>query len=694
MTELLVTATALLCAVFLIRALLGRHVSMRLRYSLWGLVLLRLLLPVTFLQSPASVMNALPAGVPVLRTAAEPAVPAVPAEEGAPLLQSAPAPRAPIQAPAPYPAPAEPEPAPVSSPPAREPLSPQTVLFALWLSGAALVGGYFLLTNLRFYARLRRARRPVALEGCPLPVYRADFLPSPCLCGLLRPAVYLNAAALAGPATLRHVLIHELCHRRHLDNLWALLRGVCLSLWWFHPLVWWAAVLSRRDCELACDEAAVKDLGEAQRIPYGQTLISMVAARRPGPGDLLSASTAMTEGARQIKERVIQVSMKRRIKKTAVSLALVLSLLAGLCTFTGAVAQSALSPLPCPVAADPDLRLSALDLSAVSLPDFGWTGTRTAYEREVLIRYMAEYGKQFYALPGGSPWKALDVQVVPNKFKGLHSGPLGDPDWTPGENDRPYEPGNVSHANDWVTLAVRPAGGMDAVRPLFQGGVPRGTGAYADYVLLQYHVTLELENGAWTASRNRDGSVLYVSPAWNTVPPPDRGEWTESRLETWRSDLSIDLSPMVEGDGPAAWQEAGELWAEYFTNQFLRFGNTGHPGMSDDVQVLAVDLEGYEPEAGPETLFFHIQFAFRPIWGLENGAAFIAAYSGGPGGNWGYEGELADYVVVDAAVTLVRDETRNVEGKTVWKGFEFETQYAGNDQNDMSLSVPFMPNGW
>lgn len=44
-----------------------------------------------------------------------------------------------------------------------------------------------------------------------------------------------------------------------------------------NPLVWVAAWFSRLDCELACDEGALKRLGEEERIAYGKTLLQVVS---------------------------------------------------------------------------------------------------------------------------------------------------------------------------------------------------------------------------------------------------------------------------------------------------------------------------------------------------------------------------------------------------------------------------------
>ena len=60
MIELLITSSLLILAVLAARALLAGRISRRMQYALWGLVLLRLLLPVSLPQSRASVLNALP----------------------------------------------------------------------------------------------------------------------------------------------------------------------------------------------------------------------------------------------------------------------------------------------------------------------------------------------------------------------------------------------------------------------------------------------------------------------------------------------------------------------------------------------------------------------------------------------------------------------------------------------------------
>lgn len=103
---------------------------------------------------------------------------------------------------------------PYSEAPSAQPgLNVEELLFALWLIGECMLLLWFAAVNIRLWRKLRHSRRMVSIENFPLKVYITDEAETPCLFGLLRPAVYLTLETpLEGPA-LRHVLEHELAHR-------------------------------------------------------------------------------------------------------------------------------------------------------------------------------------------------------------------------------------------------------------------------------------------------------------------------------------------------------------------------------------------------------------------------------------------------------------------------------------------------
>ncbi len=355
MKEILITSSALILALLLMRRVFQKVLSRRVQYALWALVLVRLLVPVSL---PAVNFSVLTAARPIQTVVDQRLGQAVrPAQPSGQTIYNAPDPSGVLAAQGgqtalnhtPYEGPLPPLGQPIS--PAADVPSPATAqpdagmtageaLTLVWKIGMAAMAGFFLLSNLTFYLRLRKNRRTFeTVSTRPVYLVPEGVIPSPCLFGR---SIYITPAVARDPHKLRHVLCHEETHARHLDPLWSLLRCVCLTVYWFDPLVWAAAHCSKTDCELACDESALKALGEQERIPYGQTLLSLIPVRRTA--NPMLAATTMTAGKKELKDRVMRIAKRPRQLLAA---ALAVTLLAGLvsaCTFTGAKE----SPAPAP----------------------------------------------------------------------------------------------------------------------------------------------------------------------------------------------------------------------------------------------------------------------------------------------------------------------------------------------------------
>ena len=333
----MLSSAVLTLTVIVLRCALRGRISPRTQYALWLLVLVRLLIPVSFGASSLSVMNALPERVQVVRSDTKPLDGGTEATPAAP-VQDAAGPASPDSTRS-----SQPDAMPAAAAPAggRTAVRWETLAGAVWLAGTAAVGTVFLAANLHFYGTLRRSRRKIECPGAGLPVYESRAIETPCLFGLFRPAVYITPEAAADGETLRYALAHERTHCRHGDHLWALLRGACLALHWWGPLVWWAAELSRRDAELACDEDAVRGLGEHERAAYGRTLIRMTCEKRAAP---LLTATMMTDSGRGLRERIaLLVKRPKTTARAAFAVLAVLSLSAA-CTFTGGTSGAPAEP--------------------------------------------------------------------------------------------------------------------------------------------------------------------------------------------------------------------------------------------------------------------------------------------------------------------------------------------------------------
>ena len=337
MKEILLTSSVLILALLALRQLFRRTVSRRMQYALWALVLVRLLVPVNVGTLAHNVLSAAePVQAAVEKRLETPILYTQDDTERRPaqLLPGKESQGEPLSPPsgAAHSAPADEY---YTVTPTYRTVTLSEALTYVWYAGMVGVGAWFLFTNLRFARALRKARTPYRVEGCRYPVYLVSALPSPCLFGVLRPAVYLNEKALQNPDALRFVIAHEQTHARHLDPLWSLLRGVCLTVYWFDPLVWLAAVLSREDGELACDEGTLRALGADERAAYGKTLLALVPVCDKPQNPLLGATT-MTSGKRSLKERITRIAENRQAKAAAVFAAAALAALVCAVSFTGA----------------------------------------------------------------------------------------------------------------------------------------------------------------------------------------------------------------------------------------------------------------------------------------------------------------------------------------------------------------------
>ncbi len=282
--EITVYSAALFAGVLLFRFLLGRWLSPALKYALWFLVVLRLVVPVT-LESGFHFIS-LPGQIPQTAPAAVSATPlqSVPADDGPPLPngQAQPAPL-PLQT-ARQPAAQRPEKSALS-------LNWRQWLLVAWATGFMAVLGAHLALSLRLERRVLKCGRalgPGALRlyrsikadlgiRARLPVLVMDDLTSPALTAQLRPRLLLPdmLARNASSEQLLFSLLHELLHYRRRDYLVCILLTLLRAVWWFNPVVWLMPRFLRADMESACDAQAVRKLDRRQKLRYANLLLEL-----------------------------------------------------------------------------------------------------------------------------------------------------------------------------------------------------------------------------------------------------------------------------------------------------------------------------------------------------------------------------------------------------------------------------------
>ena len=301
------TVSALILAVLLVRAIFKNRVPKRMVYALWLVVLVKLCLPGTLVSLP--ILPAEETAAPVQRVE-------LPAQTAPVVLQPAQAvvqPQVSAQQPV--------SPAQEAAEPAAKPLTTIQILQIVWAVGSALLGLWLLSTWLVFTIRLHKSRRFLGRQGRTR-IYVSSAVKSPCLAGLI-PAVYLTGDVLqTDEAEL--ILSHELTHLCHLDFLWSFCRAAAVSVYWWNPFIWVAAICSKHDAELACDEAVAAKLPESKRLAYARAILAQAPRK----------TAALSLAGPPVKERILFLTKKQRTSVLCVILALLLIVSAAGCSIT------------------------------------------------------------------------------------------------------------------------------------------------------------------------------------------------------------------------------------------------------------------------------------------------------------------------------------------------------------------------
>jgi TonB family protein len=94
--------------------------------------------------------------------------------------------------------------------------------------------------------------RSVRLLQCGSPIAM------PLTWGMFRPVIVLPSSVANWPEDRRHIVLsHELAHIARHDWLLQICAELARAVYWFHPLVWLAAIRLRQESERACDDAVL-----------------------------------------------------------------------------------------------------------------------------------------------------------------------------------------------------------------------------------------------------------------------------------------------------------------------------------------------------------------------------------------------------------------------------------------------------
>ena len=360
------SGAVMILAIVVIRALAINKLPKKAFLVLWGVVVVRLLIPYS-LPSAFSVYSLLEQLAPATGTVKDIATfaPTIPAHN-------------------------------VTLMPGTSAVHTEAILIdpwtVVWLIGGLVCAMFFAVAYLK-YRREFKTSLPVDNEYAKhwlsehhiyrtIEIRQSGRISAPLTYGVLRPVILMpKTADWDDVETLNYVLTHEYVHIRRFDAVTKLVLTAALCVHWFNPAVWIMYVLANRDIELSCDEAVIRQFGERTKSAYAMTLIRMEEAQ----SSLTPLCNNFSKNA--IEERIIAIM---KIKKTSlVALVVAMALVVGVTT---AFATSA--------KANEDASTEDLDRRLDATDTYIGTGMLTSYVDP-------RDGKTYYSFDGGKTFEPL-----------------------------------------------------------------------------------------------------------------------------------------------------------------------------------------------------------------------------------------------------------------------------------------------
>ena len=199
----------------------------------------------------------------------------------------------------------------------------------VWVVGALACAVFFTMAYLKCRKEFK-ASMPVDNEYAKhwlsehriyrsIEIRQSGRISAPLTYGVFRPVILMpKTVDWDDLDALKYVLTHEYVHIRRFDAVTKMALTAALCVHWFNPAVWIMYVLANRDIELSCDEAVIRQFGEHVKSAYAMTLICMEETR----SSLTPLCNNFSKNA--IEERIIAIM---KIKKTSLVTLIVAAIL-------------------------------------------------------------------------------------------------------------------------------------------------------------------------------------------------------------------------------------------------------------------------------------------------------------------------------------------------------------------------------
>ena len=185
-------------------------------------------------------------------------------------------------------------------------LDKEQIVLICWITGAMV---FFLVTLVRFVQIKSKTRFAINTEEN---IWETDAIKTAFVMGVINSKIYLPVGLSSNEREL--ILKHERTHIRHKDYIVRSIMLIVNIVYWWNPFVWLAIWFMKKDMEMFCDEAVVRNMDDYERKDYLNVLLNH-SARNSG------IYPVMSFGETNTKNRIEHIlNMKGKSKKTLIAI--------------------------------------------------------------------------------------------------------------------------------------------------------------------------------------------------------------------------------------------------------------------------------------------------------------------------------------------------------------------------------------
>lgn len=164
----------------------------------------------------------------------------------------------------------------------------------IWILGFIII----LTCSIYSFIKLKQKLKKTAVHDIDN-IYITQTIGLPFVFGILKPAIYLPS--IIKDEEREYILLHEQIHIARKDYLIRSVSFFALCLHWYNPFVWFAFITSGQDMEMSCDEAVIRKMGSDVKRAYASSILSL------STGKSIYNSISLSFGKGNTKKRIMNV---------------------------------------------------------------------------------------------------------------------------------------------------------------------------------------------------------------------------------------------------------------------------------------------------------------------------------------------------------------------------------------------------